>query len=98
MIKKNRAPDARNLRAIDEMKSPNIITAIVRVVGIRPLARALGVSPATTRIWAVNGRLPYTEYAGKTNFSDSIVTIAAEYGMNITKKDLLFPLIPKKPI
>jgi hypothetical protein len=89
MIKKNRATDCRNIKILEEMTSPNIVTAIIRVAGIRPIARALGISHTTTQRWAVNGRLPYSDYTGETNYADVIVRIAAQYGIKVTRENLL---------
>ena len=64
----------------------NLITQVIELVGLRPLAQACGVSHQAVRKWEAAGRLPRTEWTGETNYSEVIEHIT---GGQVRRCDLL---------
>ena len=51
------------------MKQENKITEAIGIIGLQPLAKAVGLSYQAILKWEKAGRLPRTEWTGETNYS-----------------------------
>lgn len=61
------------------------ISEAVKIIGLRPLAEACGVSYQAVRKWEKNG-MPRTEWTGETSYSETIESLC---GGRVTKAQLL---------
>ena len=50
----------------------NLITAAISKIGLQKLATACGVTYQAIRKWERNGRLPYTDATGQTDYAGII--------------------------
>ena len=51
---------------------PNAVLRAFRILSIRQIADACGVSHTTAHMWKKRGRLPRTEATGETNYAAAI--------------------------
>lgn len=75
------------------MASP--LDKAVELVGLLPLAKALGRTYQAIRKWQRNGRMPRTEWTGETAYSEVIERLT---GGRVTKEALLSPWPPGEPV
>ena len=54
------------------MKTQNLITKAIEIVGLQALADLCGVSYQAVKKWEAAGRLPRTEWTGETLYSPKI--------------------------
>ena len=66
--------------------STSHLTEAINLVGLQPLARALGVTYQAVKKWEARGRLPRTEWTGETSYA---AIIERQTGGLITKEMLV---------
>jgi hypothetical protein len=64
----------------------NLVSKAIQIVGLQPLAAALGVKYQSIYGWQRNERLPRSEFTGETRYA---ATIARETKGEITEGELL---------
>lgn len=64
------------------------IEQAIEIVGLAPLAKALGVTYQAIRKWQIRGRMPRTEWTGETHYSDQIQTMT---GGKVSRVRLMGP-------
>jgi len=52
------------------LMSKNYITEVIKVAGLRPVARACGKTYQAVRKWEARGRLPWSDYVGETRYAE----------------------------
>lgn len=52
--------------------STSQLTKAIDLVGLQPLAKALGVTYQAVKKWEAKGRMPRTEWTGETNYASVI--------------------------
>jgi hypothetical protein len=61
----------------------NPAQVVINELGIRPLARELGVDPTIVSRWKKSGLVP-------SNYHQQVLRIAAEFGRTLTTNDLVY--------
>jgi len=68
------------------MKTQNLITKAIEIVGLYDLANTCGLSYQAVKKWEKAGRLPRTEWTGETSYS---VKIEKATNGEVTREELL---------